>query len=64
VAGPHSLNAITPPAAVLTSAASHPGEGEGLTAAVLVPALLGLIALLLAGTALLRKRRPPARREG
>jgi hypothetical protein len=49
------LNAIAPPSAALTAA---PGAaGGGPAAAVLVPALLGLVALLVAGTALARKRR-------
>ena len=50
------LSAIVPPTAALTAA---PGSGDGgaLGAAVLVPALLGLAALLLAGTALVRARR-------
>jgi hypothetical protein len=48
------LNAIAPPSAALTAA---PGAaGGGPAAAVLVPALLGLVALLVAGTALARKR--------
>jgi hypothetical protein len=46
-----SLNAIAPSTSVLTAA-----KADGLTAAVMVPALLGLAALALTGTALLRKR--------
>jgi hypothetical protein len=49
-AGFLSLNAIAPPTSVL--AAAH----ETSNAAVIIPALLGLAALALAGTALLRKR--------
>jgi hypothetical protein len=55
-AGRRSLNAIVPPTAVLTSATADPDAG-GVAAAVLVPALLGLLALVIAGTALLRHRR-------
>jgi len=47
---------IAPPAAALTGAGAELGDG-GPAAAVLVPALLGLAALVLAGTALLRRRR-------
>lgn len=46
-----SMNAIAPPTSVLSAA-----RGDGLNAAVMVPALLGLVALAIAGTALLRKR--------
>ena len=54
-----ALNAIVPPTAALaTSSISSPRNGgDGLTAAVLAPALLALAALLVAGTALARKRR-------
>jgi hypothetical protein len=51
------LNAIAPPTAALTGPGADAGGG-GPTAAVVIPALLGLAALGLAGTALLRKRRP------
>jgi len=51
-------NTIAPPAAALTGAGADIGGG-GLSAAVLVPALLGLAALALTGTALLRRRRAP-----
>jgi len=50
------LNAIAPPTAALTGAGADAGGG-GPTAAVLIPALLGLAALTLAGAALLRNRR-------
>ena len=46
-----SLNAIAPPTTALSAATA-----DGLGAAVIVPALLGLAALALGGTALLRKR--------
>jgi hypothetical protein len=48
-------NAIAPPA--LVSAAHAPTGDEGLGAAILVPGLMGLVALALAGTAAQRKRR-------
>ena len=50
-------NTIAPPAAALTGAGAD--IGGGLSAAVLVPALLGLAALALTGTVLLRRRRAP-----
>jgi hypothetical protein len=52
-------NAIVPPTAALaaSSISSPRNGGDGLTAAVLAPALLALAALLVAGTALARKRR-------
>ena len=55
--GPPSLNSIVPPTAFLTAAPAGGSEDGGLTAAVLVPAVLGFVALLLAATALLRNRR-------
>jgi hypothetical protein len=51
------LNAIAPPTAVLTAASASGPGGGGPTAAVLVPALLGLMALALVGTVLVRRRR-------
>ena len=55
--GSSGLNAVAPPTA-LTRAATD-GAYAGPAAAVLVPALLGLAALALVGTALLRSRRRP-----
>ena len=52
-----SMNAIAPPTSVLSAA-----SGDGLNAAVMVPGLLGLVALAIAGTALLRKRLTAPRR--
>ena len=52
-----SMNAIAPPTSVLSAA-----RGDGLNAAVMVPALLSLVALAIAGTALLRKRLTAPRR--
>jgi hypothetical protein len=51
-----ALNAIFPPT---TASIPSPGSGPdgGLSAAVLVPALLGLAALMLAGATLARRRR-------
>ena len=46
-----SMNAIAPPTSVLSAA-----RADGLNAAVIVPALLALVALAIAGTALLRKQ--------
>jgi hypothetical protein len=54
--GSSGLNAIVPPPATLTRAATH-GAYSGPAAAVLAPALLGLAALALVGTATLRSRR-------
>jgi hypothetical protein len=53
--GFHALNAILPPAPSI----STPGAGgdSALSAAVLVPGLLAVAALMLAGTALARRRR-------
>ena len=54
-----SLNAITPAAAVLVPRADLPaGDHGGIGAAVIVPGLMGVAALALAGTALQRRRRP------
>jgi len=53
--GLNDRNTIAPAAAALTGAGADIGGG-GLSAAVLVPALLGLAALALTGTALLRRR--------
>ena len=41
----------------LTAASAHPGDGFGLNAAILVPALLVVTGLVLVATALLRRRR-------
>ena len=54
--GSSGLNAVAPPTAALTRAATD-GAYSGPAAAVLVPMLLGLAALALVGTALLRGRR-------
>lgn len=53
--GLNDHNTIAPPAAALTVAGGD--ASGGLTAATVVPALLGLAAFALAGMALLRKRR-------
>jgi hypothetical protein len=58
--GSSSLNAIAPPATVLAATRAHPGD-DGLKAAVVVPALLGLAGLALTGTAVLRRRRLASR---
>jgi hypothetical protein len=50
------LNAIAPPTAALT-VGPGPADAGGPTAAVLVPVILGLMALLLAATVLVRRRR-------
>jgi hypothetical protein len=55
--GSLGLNAIAPPTAALTGAVADTGAHAGPAAAVLAPALLGLAALALGGTALLRSRR-------
>jgi hypothetical protein len=55
-----ALNAIAPRTAALAGTAVHPGGGAD--ASVLVPALLALTALTLAGTAMLRRRRLVSRR--
>jgi len=54
-----SLNAITPTAAVLTGPGAElpAGKGGGISAAVLVPGLMGVAAMALTGTALHRRRR-------
>ena len=53
-----TLNSIAPTAAVLAPRAELPaGEGGGISAAVLVPGLMGLAALALTGTVLHRRRR-------
>jgi hypothetical protein len=54
--GVFSLNAIAPRAAVLAATRVRPGDSGGLDAALVVPALLGLAGLALAGTAALRRR--------
>jgi hypothetical protein len=54
--GSSGLKAVAPPTAALTRAATD-GAYAGPAAAVLVPMLLGLAALALVGTALLRSRR-------
>jgi hypothetical protein len=55
-----ALNAIAPHTAALAGTAAHPGGGAD--ASVVVPALLALTALTLAGTAVLRRRRLVSRR--
>jgi hypothetical protein len=52
-----TLNAIAHAAATLTGARTGAGAGDGLNAAVLVPGLMGVAALVLAGTAVHRRRR-------
>jgi hypothetical protein len=47
--------------AVLVATGARPGDGKGVNAALLVPALLGLAALALTGTAVLRRRRLASR---
>jgi hypothetical protein len=54
--GVFSLNAIAPRGAVLAATRVRPGDSGGLDAALVVPALLGLAGLALAGTAALRRR--------
>jgi hypothetical protein len=54
--GVFSLNAIAPRRAVLAATHVRPGDSGGLDAALVVPALLGLAGLALAGTAALRRR--------
>jgi hypothetical protein len=54
--GHASVNAIAPPAATLVAARTAPGDG-GLSAAVLVPGLMGVAALMLTGIAVHRRRR-------
>jgi hypothetical protein len=56
-AGSLGLNAVAPPTAALTRAAADTGAQAGPALAVLVPALLGLAALALGCTAVLRGRR-------
>jgi hypothetical protein len=58
--GIFSLNAIAPRTAVLAATTARSGDGGG-RAAVVVPALLGLAGLALAGTAVLRRRRLASR---
>jgi hypothetical protein len=55
-----ALNAIAPRTATLAGTAAHPDGGAD--ASVVVPALLALTALTLAGTAMLRRRRLISRR--
>lgn len=55
-----ALNAIAPRTAALAGTAAHPGGGAD--ASVVVPGLLALTALTLAGTAMLRRRRLVSRR--
>ena len=55
-----SLNAIAPHTAVLAAEHVRAG-GDGANAAIVVPALLGLATLALAGTAVLRRRRLASR---
>ena len=55
-----ALNAIAPHTAVLAARSVRAG-GDGANAAIVVPALLGLAALALAGTAVLRRRRLASR---
>jgi hypothetical protein len=49
-------NPATPPAAALVAARTAQGDDTGVSAAVMVPALLGLAALALAGMTVLRRR--------
>jgi hypothetical protein len=54
--GFHALNALLPPAGASISPPGAGGNG-GLSAAVLIPGLLALAALMLAGTTVARRRR-------
>jgi hypothetical protein len=62
--GQHPATEPTAPRpAVLVATGPRPGLGGGAYPAVVVPVLLGLAALALAGTAMLRRRRLASRRE-
>lgn len=62
--GPSSLNSITGSTVAASSSSGIQGGGDAFKAAVIVPALMGFAALLLAGTALARNRRLHAAHRG